>query len=122
MEILERLGPRVLQSVRDHLQLPPDRRGEERLEWVDGVQVRPMLRENEIGEVIAAQTRDIALGGFGLELPCRLPCEFLLLQLSLPQRAPLTVPLQVLHSQPLGDGRHVVGARFAWELVRDSSS
>lgn len=122
IQILESLGPQVLQSVRDHLQLSADRRGEERLEWVDSVQVLPMFRENEIGEAIAAQTRDITSSGLGLELPCRLPCEVLLLQLDLPHRAPFMVPLQVLHSHPLGDGHHIVGARFAWDLVPDSNS
>lgn len=121
-EILEKLGPNILQSVRDHLQLAPDRRGEDRVPWVRSVRVRPLFRESEIGDAIAAQTRDLNNGGAGLELPCRVSSEFLLMELNLPQRASLSLPLQVIRSQPLGDGRYLLGCRFAWQLVVDSRS
>jgi hypothetical protein len=57
-----------------------------------------------------------------MELPCRPPCELLLLEMNLPQRVPLTLPLRVLPTHPLGNGRHFVGTRFAWELVANSKS
>ncbi len=117
MEMLEEMGSHLLRSVREHLQLPPERRGEERFGWMNDVQVRPMFNERDLGAAIAAQTKDISNGGVGLELPCRPPCEFLLLQMNAAPRAALALPLQVLHAHPLGDGRHHVGARIAWELV-----
>ncbi|HTU22731.1 MAG TPA: protein kinase [Gemmataceae bacterium] len=122
MELLEHLGPRLVQSMHEHLQLPSDRRGEARFDWIVSVQIRPWFSQSEIGEGLAAQTRDISSSGIGLELPCRPPCELLLLDMNPSHRAPLTVPLQVLHSHPLGDGRQFVGARFALELVSSSSS
>jgi serine/threonine protein kinase len=116
-ELLETYGPQLLRSVRDHLQLPVDRRQEERISWVVPVQVRPLFNGRELGEPFAAMTRDLCNIGLGLELPCRLPSAFLLVELTPPHRAPLTLPLQVLHEQSLGDGRYYVGGRFAWELV-----
>ncbi|HEY7315527.1 MAG TPA: protein kinase [Gemmataceae bacterium] len=122
IELLEELGPRLMHSLRDHLQLPPDRRSDERIAWVENVRIQPVYSEREIGEAFAAQTRDISEGGIGLELPCRPPCDFLLAQICPPHRAPLIVPLQGLHAQPRGDGRHFVGARFAWELIEECRS
>lgn len=122
MEILEDIGARLLRSVRNHLQLPPDRRGEERFAWNADVQVRPMFSESEIGKAIPARMRDLSNIGCGLELPCRPPCEFLLLQMNPPERVPLTLPLQVLHAHPLGDGSHHLGGRFAWERLPISAS
>jgi hypothetical protein len=89
---------------------------------VENVRIQPVYSEREIGEAFAAQTRDISEGGIGLELPCRPPCDFLLAQICPPHRAPLIVPLQGLHAQPRGDGRHFVGARFAWELIEECRS
>jgi serine/threonine protein kinase len=117
IELLEEVGPRLVHSLRDHLQLPPDRRGDERVDWVENVQVYPVYSEREVGEAFTAQTRDISREGLGLDLPCRPPCDFLLVQMCPRHRAPLIVPVQCLHVYPRGDGRHHLGARFAWELV-----
>jgi serine/threonine protein kinase len=122
IELLEEIGPRLVRSLRDHLQLPPDRRSDERVSWVESVQVRPVYSEREIGEPFAAQTRDISVGGMALELPCRPPCDFLLVQMCPPHRVPLIVPVQGLFMQPRGNGRHHLGTRFAWELVEELSS
>ena len=114
--------PPLVRRLRDHLQLPPDRRSDERIAWVENVRIQPVYSEREIGEAVAAQTRDISVGGMGLELPSRPPCDFLLVQICPPHRAPVLVPLQGLYTQPRGDGRHYVGARFAWELVQEGRS
>jgi hypothetical protein len=117
LQLLEEVGPSLLASLRDHLQLPPDRRTDERVVWVENVQVRPFYSEREIGESLAAQTTDISLEGMGLDLPCHPPCDLLLVELSPPHRAPLIVPVQGLHAQPRSNSRHHIGARFAWELI-----
>ena len=119
IELLDDLGPRLLQSLREHLQLPSDRRAEERLPIAVNALVRPIHSPHEIGEGIAAQLRNICKGGLGLDLPCRPPSEFLLVQLCPPQRAPLMVPVKVLHITPHGDGHYYVGTRFAWEMIQD---
>jgi serine/threonine protein kinase len=119
VELLDDLGPRLLESLRDHLQLPADRRSEERFSITGNVQVRPIHSAREIGEGIAAQLRNICKGGLGLDVPCRPPAEFLLVQMSPPHRAPLMIPAKVLHNTPHGDGHYYVGTRFAWEMIQD---
>jgi serine/threonine protein kinase len=117
IELVEKIAPQLLQSLRDYLQLAPDRRGEERIACADNVQVYPVFSEQEIGEGFAAQIKDISAGGLGIYLPCQPPCEFLLVQMGPAPGTALIIPVQALHAHPCGDGRHVIGARFAWEIV-----
>jgi hypothetical protein len=117
IEPLEQQGPNLIQSLRDHLQLPPDRRAEERIPLAASVQVHPVTDDQGIGEPIAAHLRNICKGGLGLDVPCRPSGEFLLVQLWPAQQAPLMIPVRILHVDPHGDGHYQVGTRFAWELI-----
>jgi serine/threonine protein kinase len=117
IELLEQLGPNLIQSLRNHLQLPPDRRAEERIPVTANVQIHPILDDQEIGEAIAAQMRNICTRGLGLDVPCRPPGEVLLVQLGAPPQKPVMIPVRILHVEPHGDGHYQVGTRFAWELV-----
>jgi serine/threonine protein kinase len=122
VELLEELSPLLLRSLREHLQVPPERRSEERIAHTDNVRVYPMHCNREVGDGIAAQLRDLSLGGLGLHLPCRPPGDLLFIRMGPPDGTALTVPVQTRHVQSLGDGRFHIGTRFAWEILRDFTS
>jgi hypothetical protein len=118
-ELLEELGPRLLWSLREHLLISPDRRGEERIAHADNVQVFPLFTNQEVGEGIVAQSKDLSSSGLGLYLPCRPASDVLLVQMNQPDGTPWTIPVQTRHVQPLGNGHYQVGTRFAWEILHD---
>ena len=120
VQALEEIGPRLLQSLRTHLQALPERRHQARLPLQCPVEVAPVLGADRTGDVIVAQAKDISLRGMGLYMPCRPPS--MLLQVRLPGEAPqegLDVPACVVRAVPRPDGRFEVGVRF---LVEEGNS
>jgi hypothetical protein len=113
-ELLEELGPALVDGVRNALQarsMP----GRQRYPFTQPVPVCPVL-QGRPGEAIAAQGKDISLGGMGLYLPCRPPSSEVYLQLTPVEAGPaVQIPAHVVRSRTCDDGRHEVGVRFPWE-------
>jgi serine/threonine protein kinase len=122
VELLEQYGVKFLKSLREHLQLPSEPRGEERIAYVETVRLYPLPGGREKGEGIAAQTKDVSRGGLGLFASNRPTTEHLLVQLSSPKAESILLPLQVMSTQPCGPGRYLLGTRFAWDLVEEQGS
>jgi serine/threonine protein kinase len=110
--LLEELGPRIFDSIRQYLQAEPDRRQEERFRLDKLVRVAPMFDKDDVGEGIVAQALDVTHDGFGLFLPCRPKSDHLLLDLSGGKGSPLLVPATIVRAEPRPDGRYLVGVKF----------
>jgi hypothetical protein len=113
-ELLQEVGPVLLDSVRNYLQaqaMP----GQERFPFTRPVPVLPSILGRP-GEAIAAEGKDIALGGMGLYLPCTPPSLEVYLELTpAGERQAVLVRAQVLRSEPCGGGRFEVEVGFLWE-------
>jgi serine/threonine protein kinase len=121
-EILNKIAPHLLRSLRDYLQLLPDQRAEERFAWKADVQVQPIRGDAEFGEAFVASAHDLCTNGIGLEFPCRPVGDYFSVRWGMSQHSPLALPLKVLHAHSLSNGRTFVGGRFAWEMVSPPSS
>jgi serine/threonine protein kinase len=110
--LLRELGPSLLESLRSYLQAS-DERTNQRYPFTQPVRVSPRVEGVQVGEPVGAQGKDISRGGIGLYLPGRPPALDLYIHLPRPTpRLPILVPARVLHTQPCGDGRYVIGVRF----------
>jgi hypothetical protein len=114
-ELLAEVGPRILESLRNYLQLHTERRSEERFPYSTAVQVLPILPTQEAAAPFVARGKDISTRGLGLYLPCQPPSPYVHLQFAPGQRPPVAVPARIVRAQPLADGRVEVGLCFAWE-------
>jgi hypothetical protein len=113
VDLLERIGPTLLDSVRSFLQADADRRGEERLPFEQAVQVYPVYDDQGVGDPIAGQGRDISLHGMCVYLPSKPVTPQVCLQFTWSSDAPpLTLLAKVLTAQECPDGRQAVGLCF----------
>jgi serine/threonine protein kinase len=112
--LLVETGPKLLESVRAHLQVLPERRREERLRFDQAVPVTPIHEYGRKGRMLAARTVNISAGGMRLLLPCRPPTEELLIELAAPSapNEPVDLPAQVVRVDANPDGSFDVGVSF----------
>jgi serine/threonine protein kinase len=114
-QLLDELGRVLVESLRNYLQAHPERRASERLRFEQSVKVFPVLEDQELGEPVVTQARDLSLGGIGLLLPCQLPTQEVCVQLT-PQISvspPILIPSRIVYSGIGADGRLEAGVRFA---------
>jgi serine/threonine protein kinase len=112
VEVLESMGPRVLESVRTYLNAHPERRAQMRLPYESVVQVAP-VHDGVLGDAIMSMTRDISQNGMSVLMPCRPPAAQVCVLVSLPSRhEPATIAARVLRVRPQKDGRFEVGLIF----------
>jgi hypothetical protein len=111
--LLETTGPRLLTSLRSHLQAQPDRRRQERLVFEQEVPVTPVLENGRTGEPVAAQAVNISSGGMHLRMPVR-PPEQLYIELTAPtvSSEPVSMPARVVRVEECPDGSFDVGVSF----------
>jgi serine/threonine protein kinase len=113
--LLEQLGYLLMESLRNYLQAHPERRATERMRFEQPIKVFPVLPDQELGEPLVAQARDLSLGGMGLYLPRTLPTNEVCVQLTptLSVSPPIMVPSKVTYSDIGADGRLEAGLCFA---------
>jgi serine/threonine protein kinase len=111
VQLLGEWGPLVLASVREHLQVPPEQRGQDRVTWHQPLRVHPV----EGGQWLSAidgVVKDISPRGVGLYVP-RLPGDDVYVQWpAQPDVAQLAARARVVRCRPCGDGWFEVGAVF----------
>jgi serine/threonine protein kinase len=115
--ILCDIGPTILESLKNYLQLHTERRVDPRFPYPRPIQVYPVLPAHDVGAPFLAQGKDISAGGMGLSLPCEPPTPSLLVQIDPGNRAPVVVPAYIVRAQPTADGRLDVGLRFDWDAI-----
>jgi PilZ domain len=118
LDLLERAGPLLLESLRNILRANPDRRGEERLPFERLVEVIPVHDDERVGDAITGLGRDISLHGMGLTVPHLPGTPRVCVRFAWSgDAAPLTLLAKVVSVQECPGGRHAVGLFFLQNLV-----
>jgi serine/threonine protein kinase len=112
MEALELLGQMVVEGLRDHLQVAPRRRGQERLLWPYEFDAKPVFVSGRVvGQPIRCQGKDISMNGIGFIAPREIPTGQLHVQLPLTALTPaVLVAARIVRNQKRVDGTWDVGA------------
>jgi serine/threonine protein kinase len=110
--LLEELGPRIIDSVRQFLHAEPERRDAERFRLWKQLRVLPVFGGDEVGEGVVAQALDVSRVGLGFFLPCRPPAGEVLLELGAAPGPVMTVPAVIVRADACPDGRYLVGVKF----------
>jgi serine/threonine protein kinase len=112
IDLLNDLGPRLLESLRTCLNVQQDARGQVRVPCVQPVQVAPIIG-GQLGEPIDSITKDVSQTGMGLLMPCGLPSAQVCVLVSLPsQPDPSRIDASVVRIRSQMDGRVEVGLKF----------
>jgi hypothetical protein len=114
VRFVERLGPRLLESLRSYLHMVAERREQQRLACSNPVWVMPLMGEE--GPIQAAEglAVNVSVGGIGFLLASDLPSDRVFIRASQSGRATaLAVTAQLVRKRHCGDGVYEIGARFA---------
>jgi hypothetical protein len=114
---LSDIGPTILESLKNYLQLHTERRASPRFPYPRSIQVFPVLPSGDVGAPFLAEGKDISVDGMGLCLPCQPPTASLFVQIEACNHAPVVVPAHIVRAQPNSAGRLEVGLAFAWEEI-----
>jgi hypothetical protein len=111
-ELLRVVGPLLVESVRNYLQVQPRGRAEERLIWNYPFRACSIQSDGSLGPPVDCQGKDISLNGIGFYLPGQLPSTHVELHLPQTPQTPrqMTVRARVVRVQGCGDGWYEVGA------------
>jgi hypothetical protein len=112
LETLEVIGLLLLEGLRDHLQVTPRRRGQERMLWPYSFDARPVFVGGRVvGQSIRCVGKDISMSGLGFFALRELPTAQLHVDLPLTPHTPaVVVAARVVRSRQLDDGWWEVGA------------
>ncbi|MCI0463056.1 MAG: PilZ domain-containing protein [Gemmataceae bacterium] len=115
-QLLDDMGPLLLERLRLYLQARPDQRAQERLLWNPPLRVVPVVAGARTGDVIECVGKDISPRGIGLFLPKPLAASHLYVSHpALPQLADVAALARVVRGQRGPDGWYEVGAQFTPE-------
>jgi serine/threonine protein kinase len=111
---LNELGPLVLASLRDYLQVYPEQRSQHRLICPQPLRVMPVETGLGLAAPIACQGKDISLTGIGFFLPGQPAAQQVYVNLAGNKVAEsLAVLAKIRRVLPRGDGWFEVGAEFS---------
>jgi serine/threonine protein kinase len=110
-ELLEAVGPLLVESLRAHLQVSPRGRTQNRVIWQHPLQLCSLLPDGTQGPPIECQGKDLSLNGIGFYLPGQLPSSSVILHLpETPQTQRVSMPARIVRVQGCGEGWYEVGA------------
>jgi hypothetical protein len=112
--LLNEMGARVLESLRNHLQAEPERRQQDRLPFEQPVIVRPVNKDGSIGDEVTAQGVNISATGMRLVIPFNPESDQLVVELSTltSSHEPATIHTRIIRVEPCSDGLFDVGLCF----------
>ncbi len=111
-DLLAKMGPLLLRSVRDYLHALPEQRCRERLPLHERLQVLPIIAGLP-AEPIECVTKDVSTGGIGFLLPKELAASQVYVNWpDVKALAPYAALAQVVRKQPGADGWFEIGAAF----------
>jgi serine/threonine protein kinase len=112
--LLAETGPKLLESVRFHLQALAERRRQERVRFDQAVPVTPVYPDGRKGRMMAARTVNLSPTGMRLLLPCRPQTEDVLIDLAAPSAPgePVPLPARIVRVDACTDGSYDVGVSF----------
>jgi hypothetical protein len=111
--VAEEVGAAIIDSLRQSLQGPQERRAHERVIWARPVLTNFILADGQPSETIECQGKDLSLTGMGLYLPCALAGADVHLNLT-PEASssPVVVTGQFVRVQRCGAGWFEAGLLF----------
>ncbi len=116
-DLLERVGPTLLASLRSFVKVDDDRRAEERMPFAYPIQVYPVDENQKIGDPIDGHGRDISLHGMGVFLPTLPTAPQVCLQFTWSSSTtPMTLLAKVMSAQACPGGGYVIGMFFLQNL------
>jgi hypothetical protein len=120
-QLLQEMGPSILDTLRSHLLVNSEKRLNDRLLWPHPLRIRPIAREGNVGEAIQCQGKDISLSGIGFYLPEELETSDVLIELPNTLHPPtIPVPATLVRAKRCADGWYDVGALFCLPALRKS--
>ena len=72
-DLLEKIGPSMLQSLHSALQAMPERRSAERFPWTDALRIWSIYPDSKVSDALVGQGRDLSLSGLAFHTPARPP-------------------------------------------------
>ncbi len=113
IRLLEDMGPRVLESLRDYLVANPEQRTNERLLCSQPLRVCPVIGGVELADPIECTAKDISADGIGFYLPRSMSAARIYVNMpGVPKVAALAGLAQVVRNKSCGDGWYEIGASF----------
>jgi hypothetical protein len=110
---LERLGPRLFESLRSFLHASPEQRSNERWPCTRPLHVYPILADQRLGEVIEGVGKDVSRSGVSFRVAEPLTADQVYLHWhELAAVAPYAVLAQVKRVEPAGADGYEIGAAF----------
>jgi len=114
IQLLEHLGPHVLESLRTYLLAHAEQRSNERLSCSQPLRVCPVFGGIELADPIDCVAKDVSVDGIGFYLPKSIAAPQVYVNLpDVPELASLAGLAQVVRKKPCGDGWYEIGASFA---------
>ncbi len=112
VNLLDDLGPRLLESLRACLNVAPDQRGHVRLPCTLPVMVAPLI-DGKLGEPIESMTKNVAQSGMCVSTPWALAVAQVCVLVPLPSHPePVPIEARVVRVQAQEDGRFEIGLTF----------
>jgi serine/threonine protein kinase len=114
IQLLEEMGPRVLESLRSYLLAHPEQRSNERLLCSHPLRICPVVGGIELADPIDCFAKDVSIDGIGFYLPKSIPTPQVYVNTpGVPELAAVAGLAQVVRKKPCGDGWYEIGASFA---------
>lgn len=112
-ELLEEMGPSIIDSLRKHLLVNSDKRTQDRVSFACPLRVIPVHADGRREEPVECRGKDISQSGIGFYLPQELTTSEVLVELPSAARPPhVLVPAMLVRAKPSADGWYEVGALF----------
>jgi serine/threonine protein kinase len=121
LELLERMGPALLENLQKHLLISSEKRMQDRLLWPHPLTVIPIQANGERDDPIECRGKDISHTGIGFYLPHDLHTSQVLIELPNTLMPPcVTIPATLVRAKRCADGWYEVGALFHLTPLRCS--
>ncbi len=122
VQLLDKLGPQILASLRASLHAPAEQRARERLAWQQPLRITPVVNGVPLDDAIECVTKDISPGGIGFMLSRYVPSPQIYVNMpDLPQLRNFAGLAHIVRTKPCADGWFEVGAAFALQPQRPHS-
>lgn len=122
-ELMDRMGPDILDNLQKHLLINSEKRSKDRLLWPHPVKIIPIDSHGQMEEPIECRGKDLSQSGMGFYLPHELVTAEVLIELpTSPHGEPARVPATLVRARRCADGWYDVGALFRLPAMRRSHS
>lgn len=120
-DLLNEVGPQIVESLKDLLVSDADKRTQDRLLWPHPLKVTPIDAAGRHDEPIECRGKDISHSGIGFFLPHDLTTSDVLIELPNDVHPPsIAIPATLVRAKRCADGWYEVGALFRVPAMRKS--